>query len=116
LIEGVCAELGKTIMGRHVNHRQVAEHYERSDGLDSLRVYRVATLEEQLEALSDTFRSLDLEGQQQVLATAAALRSSNAKCAHESQRGDGSQMQSSKRAPGEIQRISRLQNPSSKLK
>jgi transcriptional regulator with XRE-family HTH domain len=88
-----------------------------AEGPDPPRVYHVATLEERLGTLADAFRSLDLEGQQQVLATAAALRSSNARSAHESQRGGYSgKPQSSRLGPGKVQRISRLQNPSSKLK
>ena len=36
-------------------------------------VYRVATLEERVEYLADSFRRLDLEGQQHLLALASAL-------------------------------------------
>jgi hypothetical protein len=35
--------------------------------------YRVATLEERVEFLADSFRKLDLEGQQHLLALAGAL-------------------------------------------
>jgi transcriptional regulator with XRE-family HTH domain len=83
---------------------------------DSPRVYHVATLEERLGALADAFKRLDLDGQQQVLATAAALHPSDAESAHEARRSDSCQAPSSKRAPGKVQRISRLQNPSRKLK
>jgi transcriptional regulator with XRE-family HTH domain len=86
-----------------------------AEGPGSPRAYHVATLEERLGALANAFRRLDLEGQQQVLATAAALRSSNAKSVHESRRGDSCQT-SSKLVPGKVQRISKLQNPSPKLK
>jgi len=87
-----------------------------ADRSDSPRVYHVATLEERLAALTNAFRKLDLEGQQQVLSTAAALRSSNAKSAHEGRRSCSYQTPPSKLVPGKVQRISRLQNPSPKLK
>ena len=87
-----------------------------ADGGDRPRVYRVATLEERLGFLGDAFRTLDLEGQQQVLATATALRPSNPKPAHEGQCRDSCETPSSKPVPSRVQRISRLQNPSPKFK
>jgi transcriptional regulator with XRE-family HTH domain len=41
--------------------------------------FRVATLDQRAEALADCFRKLDLEGQQKLLAAAAALSRTNAK-------------------------------------
>jgi transcriptional regulator with XRE-family HTH domain len=41
--------------------------------------YRVATLEERMEFLADSFRKLDLEGQQHLLALASALSRTSGK-------------------------------------
>jgi transcriptional regulator with XRE-family HTH domain len=41
-------------------------------------VYRVATIEHRIQALADTFRKLDFEGQQHLLAISQALSRSNA--------------------------------------
>jgi transcriptional regulator with XRE-family HTH domain len=46
---------------------------------DSPPTYRIATLEDRVEALADSFRKLDIEGQQHLLAIAAALCQGNAK-------------------------------------
>src|SRR5215475_6144184 len=43
-------------------------------------VYRVATLEDRMRFLSDSFRKLDLEGQQHLIAIAGALTQSSRKC------------------------------------
>jgi transcriptional regulator with XRE-family HTH domain len=43
-------------------------------------VYRVATLEDRMRFLSDTFRKLDLEGQQHLIAIAGALTQTSRKC------------------------------------
>ena len=45
----------------------------------SAPTYRIATSEERVDALAESFRNLDLEGQQQLLAMAAALSRSNGK-------------------------------------
>jgi transcriptional regulator with XRE-family HTH domain len=42
-------------------------------------VYRVATLEQRIEALADAFRQLDFEGQQHLLAISRALCQSSAR-------------------------------------
>jgi hypothetical protein len=47
------------------------------DRLDRLRTYRVTTLEERVNFLAESFKKLDLEGQQQLLALAMALCQSN---------------------------------------
>jgi transcriptional regulator with XRE-family HTH domain len=45
----------------------------------SAPAYRVTTVEQRIDALADSFRKLDLEGQQHLLAVAAALSRTNAK-------------------------------------
>jgi len=47
----------------------------RSDG-----VYRVATLDDRMRYLVDSFRKLDLEGQQYLIAIASALTQTSRKC------------------------------------
>jgi transcriptional regulator with XRE-family HTH domain len=42
--------------------------------------YRVATLEDRMRFLSDSFRKLDLEGQQYLIAIAGALTQTSRKC------------------------------------
>jgi transcriptional regulator with XRE-family HTH domain len=42
-------------------------------------VYRVATIEQRIEALADAFRQLDFEGQQHLLAISKALCQSSAR-------------------------------------
>jgi hypothetical protein len=46
-------------------------------------VYRVATVEHRIQALADTFRKLDFEGQQHLLAISQALTRSNASAARD---------------------------------
>jgi transcriptional regulator with XRE-family HTH domain len=45
--------------------------------------YRVATIEHRIQALADTFRKLDFEGQQHLLAISQALSRSNAGAARD---------------------------------
>jgi hypothetical protein len=45
--------------------------------LDMPRTYRVTTLEQRVNFLAESFKKLDLEGQQQLLALALALCQSN---------------------------------------
>jgi transcriptional regulator with XRE-family HTH domain len=45
--------------------------------------YRVATIEHRIKALADTFRKLDFEGQQHLLAISQALSRSNAAAARD---------------------------------
>jgi transcriptional regulator with XRE-family HTH domain len=54
---------------------QDASSIEDSANIDHVSpiTYRVATLEQRIGALTDSFRKLDLEGQQHLLAIAAAL-------------------------------------------
>jgi transcriptional regulator with XRE-family HTH domain len=53
------------------------------DAEDEPAVYRVATVEHRIQALADSFRKLDFEGQQHLLAISAALCRSNAGAAHD---------------------------------
>jgi transcriptional regulator with XRE-family HTH domain len=46
-------------------------------------VYRVATVEHRIQALADSFRKLDFEGQQHLLAISQALTRSNASAARD---------------------------------
>jgi transcriptional regulator with XRE-family HTH domain len=46
-------------------------------------VYRVATVEHRIQALADSFRKLDFEGQQHLLAISQALTRSNASVARD---------------------------------
>ena len=46
-------------------------------------VYRVATIEHRIQALADSFRRLDFEGQQHLLAISEALSRSNATAARD---------------------------------
>jgi transcriptional regulator with XRE-family HTH domain len=50
---------------------------------DEPAVFRVATVEHRIQALADSFRKLDFEGQQHLLAISAALCRSNAGAAHD---------------------------------
>lgn len=53
-------------------------------GVDGQSVtYRVATVEHRIQALTDSFRKLDFEGQQHLLAISRALSRANAGAAHE---------------------------------
>jgi transcriptional regulator with XRE-family HTH domain len=54
-----------------------------ADAADEPAVYRVATVEHRIQALADSFRKLDFEGQQHLLAISAALCRSNAGAAHD---------------------------------
>ena len=49
----------------------------------SQRTYRIATVEERVQFLAESFRQLDLEGQQHLLAVARALCRSNRKPMHD---------------------------------
>lgn len=77
--------------------------------------YRVATVEERLGFLADTFSELDLEGQQQLLATASVLcRAKRSRAAGAFQRNDAATP--ADRSNGDAQRISNMQNSSRKSK
>jgi transcriptional regulator with XRE-family HTH domain len=54
-----------------------------ADANNEPAVYRVATLEHRIQALADSFRKLDFEGQQHLLAISVALCRSNASAAHD---------------------------------
>jgi transcriptional regulator with XRE-family HTH domain len=64
-----------------IAHEEPAEH-EPSPDADAVS-YRVATVEHRLQALADTFRQLDFEGQQHLLAISQALSRSNAAAARD---------------------------------
>lgn len=60
-----------------------AEKKEEEDCDGSPRAYRIATPEQRIGFLADSFRRLDLEGQQQLLAIADALSRTNGKRSRE---------------------------------
>jgi transcriptional regulator with XRE-family HTH domain len=78
-------------------------------------IYRVATMDERAQCMADRFRKLDIEGQQHLLAIAAALSQTEAGLATESN-GHHMKARSSKPAPRGVQRRSSLQNSSRKSK
>jgi transcriptional regulator with XRE-family HTH domain len=79
-------------------------------------VYRVATVEERSHFLADSFRKLDLAGQQHLLAIAAALCQSNQGLARKSGRRIDPAVRSPKTARSNVQRVSKSQNSSRKSK
>ena len=78
-------------------------------------VYRVATLDERAQCMADWFRKLDIEGQQHLLAIAAALFQANPNLMSESN-GLHMKSRSARPAPRGVQRRSSLQNSSRKSK
>jgi len=76
-------------------------------------VYRVATLDERTQCMADRFRKLDIEGQQHLLAIAAALFEANLNLMSERLH---MKSRSPRPAPRGVQRRSSLQNSSRKSK
>ncbi|KAB2919243.1 MAG: helix-turn-helix transcriptional regulator [Hyphomicrobiaceae bacterium] len=62
---------------------QSSEEGEDAACSSSRRTYRICTVEERVQFLAESFRQLDLEGQQHLLALARALRQSTKKAMHE---------------------------------
>ena len=85
-----------------------------SESTDQPPVYRVATLDERAQFMADWFRKLDIEGQQHLLAIAAALFEANLNLMSESMLHMKSR--SPRPAPRGVQRRSSLQNSSRKSK
>ena len=81
----------------------------------SAPVYRIATLEERVEFMVDWFRKLDFEGQQHLLAIAAALSEGNRKLAVEVLQCRA-KVPTLRAAPRRVQRNSSLQNSPRKSK
>jgi transcriptional regulator with XRE-family HTH domain len=75
---------------------------------DQVPVYRVATVDDRVQAMADRFRKLDFEGQQHLLGIAAALARSDG-----DERGEAAQYRPEralKTAPRRLPRTAGLQN------